>query len=40
MGNEYSRELVEETPVWEVYVNGDWRSERAKELDRLGGKCT
>lgn len=24
---------------WEVYVLAGWRSERSKELDRIGGEC-
>ncbi len=37
MGNEYSKQLVEERPLWDQYVNEEWRSERCRELDRLGG---
>ena len=27
-------------PSWESMLAGEWRSERAKELDKLGGKLS
>ena len=40
MGNSYSVALVREVPdpAWNSYCTEEWRSERARELDRLGGK--
>lgn len=38
MGSSYSTELVKEAPAsWATYCTKEWRSERAGELDRLGG---
>ncbi|GLI58901.1 hypothetical protein VaNZ11_000682 [Volvox africanus] len=37
MGNNFSAAYLEETPPWEDYIAQAWRSERCRELDRLGG---
>ena len=37
MGQSYSTQLVEQGPPWDAYVSQGWRSDRARELDRLGG---
>lgn len=37
MGQEYSTQLLEPGPPWPAYVEQQWRSDRARELDRLGG---
>ena len=38
MGNNSSTVLLVAEPDWEEYVQKDWRSERVKELDALGGE--
>jgi hypothetical protein len=39
MGNNVSAAYLDETPPWDDYVGLSWRSERSRELDRLGGAC-
>lgn len=39
MGARLSKSVVVTAEVdWESYVQAEWRSERSKELDRIGGK--
>ena len=39
MGNARSVFMCRETDVdWQGYISEDWRSERVRELDKLGGK--
>ncbi|GLC44162.1 hypothetical protein PLESTB_000901400 [Pleodorina starrii] len=37
MGHNFSTTYLEETPPWDDYIAQGWRSERCRELDRLGG---
>jgi hypothetical protein len=39
MGNTYSTEFLQQVPDWEGLQDAEWRSDRARELDVLGGEA-